>query len=269
MGFLGRCVTSSLLAGVALAISQRPSGETLIDVYFDEEGAPIVNTTQSNQRRRISGFGGQCLNFLHIPKTGGTSVESAVSTPWGVNDKALNCKDLGVGCLNAKNTPPEQRWRCCHLPDGSQCSVWHVPPHVDHQLQHSYAGCQTFCVVREPAARFRSQHSYKGGACDAGALKKAVDRKMELVKSKPYADDCHLVPQVDFWRNGEDCQHVIKQENLKEEMSALMAKFGMRAHFPAERKLGTNCEAPFDEESLDKLHRFYKADYKAFGYPLH
>lgn len=267
MGVVGRCVASGLLAGTALAISQRPATDALIDVYFDEEGVPLINSSISNQRRRMHGSRG-CLNFLHIPKTGGTSVEAAGNSPWGFNDRSLTCKDLGVGCLNGKNTPVDQRWRCCHLPDGSQCSVWHVPPHVDDLLEQSYAGCETFCVVREPVARFRSQHSYKNGECSTGALKWAVDKKMRQVQNKPYADDCHLIPQVDFWRNGKDCQHVIRQENLQQDLTKLMKKFGMRARFPSEHKLGTNCEAPFDQESLDKLHQFYKADYEAFGYSM-
>jgi hypothetical protein len=160
------------------------------------------------------------------------------------------------------------------MKDGSKCPVWHTPPSADVELENSYRPCETFCIVRNPAARFRSQFVWSAPQegvpepwCSTESLKKAVDEKLESLKTKPYQSACHYAPQTEYWHAGASCQHVVKQENFVKEFSALMHKFELG--FKLKRKhISTNCEADFDPESLRRLQEYYAADYAAFNYSL-
>jgi len=218
---------------------------------------------------------------LHIPKSAGTTIEDRRATnlwdrsDWGKEDETLHCKGM-------QKCPEKLPWRghdrCCPMEDGNMCSVWHVPPHLDAELEQKYAQCETFCVVRDPAARFRSEHMWSlrkevnltPPACSTESVSDAVHRKLLELDEQPYANDCHFIPQVEYWGNGQHCQHVLKQESLEADFSNLVARFGMKAKFRDSEnpQRGLSCQAPFDQRSLEKLQEHYAADYEAFGYSL-
>lgn len=271
--------------GLSRRLVKRPQ---TIDVLFDNEGVLVSLDTskwknamdKSRQRPWFMVLANEtdCLNFLHIPKSGGSTIEDKNATglkdgpEWGSKDETLQCTGM-------QPCPDDFPWlghrRCCPMEDGNVCSVWHVPPHMDKELEEHYAQCETFCVVRNPAERFRSQHVWNPAcmqqpaalhACSTESLSDAVDRKFQELENQPYADDCHLIPQVEYWRNGHSCQHILKLESLDADFSRLVERFGMKAeiHYPDNR--GVPCDAPFDERSLEKLQKHYAADYEAFGY---
>lgn len=288
LGAMLRPAVLALLAclrrGVGLQVDLR---EEPIQVTWDSEGDTVLLDADTGMRGRGGGTvsfsnGSHCLTFMHIPKTGGTFVESKKSSgaydhaPWGVHDTQLTCKGFGAQC--------PQPWtgtggRCCPMSDGNTCSVWHVPPSLDDELQVSYrhGGCDTFCVVREPSARFRSQHTWSSQfdrsvqqpACSTESLDKAVDYKLEQLKTTPYMDDCHLIPQAAYFSHRLGCKHVIKQEHFKEEFLQLMGQYGINVWVKqqAAPKLPTNCHANFSRRAMQKLHRYYSKDYKLLGYP--
>ena len=68
--------------------------------------------------------------FIHIPKTGGTSVETL---------------------LNASQAIIHRRHKAI-----AGASAWHLPPDVYEQLYHTEYMRPTFCVVREPRERLES-----------------------------------------------------------------------------------------------------------------
>lgn len=241
-------------------------------VTFDEEDDPITTSMRETSARLVTlGNGTHCLNFLHIPKTGGSSIEevgkskpddsldSVDAKQWGIRDLSLSCKGLG-------ECPFQGHSRCCPMTDGSRCSVWHVPPADDKILEKTYQRCETFCVVRDPVARFRSEHAYHRRPCTTQALGEAVNKTLRSLGATPAQADCHFIPQSRYHQNGRTCQHVMKQENFKEDFLALLAKFGISADIEMAHKFHTGCAALFDRESLDKLHEYYSADYAAFGY---
>jgi len=207
-----------------------------------------------------------CLNFMHIPKTAGSSIEAVgahSNKQWGINN-ALPCSTM-------QKCPSGFPWgshkQCCQMPDHSLCSVWHVPPVTDEVLQQSYAKCDTFCVVRDPLSRFRSQHVWSGGECTSNALTEATQTKLEELKTHMYQDDCHLVPQIQFveGENAALCQHKLKLENLDKDFETLMKQFAITAKMTVHRN-PASCAAAFDERSKAALRQFYAADYDAFGY---
>lgn len=138
-----------------------------------------------------------CLSFIHIPKTGGGSIElssllavnltlevqqtvwkcaktvsqrrkgtapgtaALLQRTWGMCDDQLRCQTT---MMNARNGT-------CHVPKtfGDQtaaafldghCSKWHVPPGLDSTLAASYNNCNTFCVVRDPIQRLLSEYNF-------------------------------------------------------------------------------------------------------------
>jgi hypothetical protein len=76
--------------------------------------------------------------FIHIPKTGGTSIEK-------------DC--LPHQCLIKKyNSKPKN-------PFGNQwLSPWHLPPDMLKEIykDNFYENASSFCVIRDPHERFRS-----------------------------------------------------------------------------------------------------------------
>lgn len=246
----------------------RPSTNSppVVHVSFDDDGEfTLVNTkpgvTKSFGTLRVFENATHCLNFLHIPKTAGTYVEyygkTTANRQWGKHDRALRCTNMTMNEMMG--------YPMCHMKDGSWCSIHHVPPKLDEVLQQSYAPCETFCTVRNPASRFRSQHMEAGGECTAEALKHSVDSKLEEVIKRPYMDVCHFVPQVEYWNEGRSCNHVLKQETFQADFSSLMQRFGLNVVMLPEQN-SKHCQAPFDESSLTKIQKHYAADYKAFGY---
>lgn len=286
-----RCIkalVSSMMITAAFGVSRRLKKDPqTFHVSFDQDGVPVsfdipngkVQAPAVLSASPVLTNGTHCLNFLHVPKSGGTTVEDRNATglkdgpDWGKQDETLHCKGM-------HSCPDVQPWRghtrCCPMEDGNICSVWHVPPSMDKELEKHYAQCETFCIVRDPAARFRSQHVWSlrkevnrtPPACSTESLSDAVDRKFHELEKQPYTDDCHFIPQVEYWRNGQGCQHVIKMENLEADFSRLVARFGMKAEFHNVENPQSNvhCDAAFDKKSSEKLQRHYAADYEAFGY---
>lgn len=261
-------------SGLSARTPPEASVEATVFVTFDKDERLGVDSrldSTSEGRTTMLSNGTHCLEFVHIPKTGGTTVEHVDHAKlydhgWGKVDASLTCD-------NMRTCPPFRPWnnhsRCCPMKDGSSCSVWHVPPAADHKLEEQYKRCETFCVVREPAARFRSQHAWGpggNGACTTEALREAVQAKLYSLRRTPYQDDCHLVPQVEFYNGGKTCQHVVKHDNFEEEFTALMARFGLKANISTEPLQYSGCHAAFDQESLQMLHEYYADDYATFGY---
>merc|ERR1712083_1288280 len=118
-----------------------------------------------------------------------------------------------------------------------------------------------------PAARFRSEQAFHGVNCTTQALREALRAKLNSLRATPMQDDCHYIPQSSYYQNGRSCQHLIKQENFKEDFQALLARFGFSADIEIKNRKVEGCDARFDQVSLDKLH-YYSADYAAFGYEL-
>lgn len=196
------------------------------------------------------------LQFIHIPKTGGTTVEkigarygarwSKEKTEWSPETHP----DCPMGC--------EGSWH--------PCSPWHLPLSVFRTRGES-GGVnslqQTFCVVRDPVQRAISQYSFqmqaeataasfivggKPGECTAEGLNAhihavlgqanmslaAVERSFPLMAAEDLGQartctscaavaDCHWLPQWLYVRD--TCDHVLRFENLQRDFGKLMKRF--------------------------------------------
>jgi len=196
------------------------------------------------------------LQFIHIPKTGGTTVEK-IGARYGnlwTKEKPEWAKvthpDCALGCLDS--------WQ--------SCSPWHLPL-ASFRARGESGGInslqETFCVVRDPAQRAISQFSFQlsadatpasfivnnqPGLCTAeslnshihavlGAANGSISRlegewpalSAETMGSArtcvncPAVADCHWLPQ---WLYVKDtCTHILRFENLENDFSELMKRF--------------------------------------------
>mmetsp|Transcript_35254 Transcript_35254/g.56705 ORF Transcript_35254/g.56705 Transcript_35254/m.56705 type:complete len:394 (+) Transcript_35254:119-1300(+) len=250
-----------------------------------------------------------CLSFIHIPKAGGSNVEGLIARAfgynqvvenpgdcismrkiekdvrfWGMCDDRLKCETKkGCGWSNAD---------CCYVnasfepqpPKNTgkdRCSFWHFPPSLDPLLASAYTkDCDAFCVVRDPVTRFLShwrwRHLGKTG-CSTEALEKYTKEKLELAKDKEILlEDCHFNTQVSYAFYGGNpaneriCRHIIKLENLREELPPLLKKYNLDKIKVGKSKsrASQGCDIKPTEETMRLIKEFYAEDFKAFGYPL-
>ena len=178
------------------------------------------------------------LAFIHIPKTGGTSIEEAgaqVGFSWGQHFN-----------FSATNT------------QSSACnSLYHVPPGMLET--HPYAAFDTFCAKRHPYTRAISQYLFYTVATDPGCQGKdpgvdcpgilsrvcnaaglnayidgvtarirggvlAIPGLLGPVDQSAETEDCHWLPQWMYIGDGgtELCKSVLRQENLQADWAVLL-----------------------------------------------
>jgi hypothetical protein len=260
---------------------QIPKNSDGIETPNDSNGIHV--RAQKTERAQYNGSS-KCLNFLHIPKTGGTTIEAVLGglerrpTPGHlvrlrkeeVCHRTRPCPNSFPGLGGRKRA----RSTCCHMPDGNACSPRHVPPSHEILSTVKFTKCETFCVVRHPMFRFRSEYGWSAAkygldACSSESMEIFAERYLPEAMDSPFTHDCHLIPQYEYVGRGGNthCQHVLKFENLTLEFNALMDKFGVEARLNGIHANGFPCHAEFTDKTKDAIERFYRFDYVAFGYP--
>lgn len=220
---------------------------------------------------RLWGKNGQCLSFIHIPKTAGTSIEDVGyyhSVSWGRYDLTNNL------CNHPAYRDPHDT-NDCYVKDTDEiCSVWHVPPSYDSKLLSHYQECETFCVVRNPAQRLVSQwqRHHHDDPCSLDAFRKFVNESFAISSSEPYTQDCHLLQQVEFVygdkRPGSSasvCQHMLRYENLESEFNDLMKEFDMNIKL-TEHSIASNCSIDLPADLLAVIKMQFYDDYHKLNY---
>ena len=132
------------------------------------------------------------LKFIHIPKTGGTSIENAAKNNnllWGRFDTSLK---------SYKNI-----------------SAWHCPQKIPHYC---------FCVIRNPFDRIISQfyHDNKNNDYNKKKLNNYIKVKISQFKNNKNINDNHFLHQYKFY---EKCDIIISFDNLENNVNKLMKMF--------------------------------------------
>ena len=202
---------------------------------------------------------GHCLRFMHIPKTGGTSIDAANMhqsvAPYGslmrdTYERIATARhfdgDIGDLYENSHRSPEAyafflmENGQFYHmLPENAsdQCEDLHTPPDRDPMIQEYYEKCETFCAIRNPLERFWSAYRMGAGKtidCHPDYIESFVKETLQEAKERPYENNCFLVPQVEFvygsrnWSHATQqyCTRFLHQENLTAEFDELMMEIG-------------------------------------------
>lgn len=246
--------------------------------------------------------GPRCLKYMHIPKTGGTSLESAnLHLPQGhrafdsfavpVYEAAttwLPGSAAEIFDMSHANPEAYAPWftRLNHtwvkMPDGNVCHNIHTPPAYDHRVAEYFSdNCTVFCAVREPLQRFLATYKFnRYGPCSVAGFENFVSFFMDFLKKQPFEHVCHWVPQVEFVYGAKSreasthqyCHRVLHQEHLNDEFAALMAEFGQDLKLKEYHNMFSSANCRIDLGAVSKatknaVYNYYRADYDAFGYP--
>ena len=177
--------------------------------------------------------------FIHIPKTGGVSVNACGLFPPG---KHYSIVDLWTGSI---------------LP----------------QFQGRYS----FAIVRNPYDRFVSAYTYllKGGRQYPSHLR-YQSMLQKYPNMDAVLDDLrflkhtilHFVEQTFFIANERGnilVDRMIRFENLKEELVTLHPGF---EHLPHRNATAREAKPPLTTEQKQKIAKAYRRDFKLLGYPV-
>eukprot|EP00747_Dinoflagellata_sp_TGD_P063744 gnl/TRDRNA2_/TRDRNA2_153589_c2_seq2.p1 gnl/TRDRNA2_/TRDRNA2_153589_c2~~gnl/TRDRNA2_/TRDRNA2_153589_c2_seq2.p1 ORF type:complete len:411 (-),score=46.72 gnl/TRDRNA2_/TRDRNA2_153589_c2_seq2:91-1323(-) len=226
----------------------------------------------------------KCLSFHHIPST----VTGLEYTPATKHSKTywIPRDELFDLCRHQVSREEKTSLSYCEFNDGgAKCNAWHVPPFYEPLIRDREKQCDTFCVVRHPATRFRSHYRHQGGwnrPCDVDSFTQFTKDELSKASVRPYRSDCHFVPQVEYVygpglhpKNPGDnprryCTHVLQYEDLKNQFDALLARYGIPGVLktPAYARDVDNmkCDIPISAEVQALIAKHFADDYKVFGY---
>ena len=198
---------------------------------------------------------GMRVLFVHIPKTGGSSIEAY----------------LRESSCNAD--PPRSKHSVLDVH-----ATWDVYQNWGH---FDY----TFTVIRDPLERFRSELLHLTG--DANHVKKIINffgyKKFEHVKNRWNIKDDHLLeflritndqprwignhvrPQCDFIKPNSNIETFLFPHSIKDVPKVLSTKFGIPVGRMPHRKPSKAMDKPsFSETQAKIIRQFYQQDYERF-----
>jgi hypothetical protein len=201
---------------------------------------------------------GRSVLFVHIPKTGGSTIEQLFTAAgWTMHLR------------ETRKTHPE-------LFNLYRCSPQHLHAAVLRDLFKVSQFDIILAMVRDPVARFRSEfahrHSGKIEATDADpdTVSAWAERVFARWAKNPYVLDNHLRPQRDFLLPRSE---IYRLEDGMETMAAeLNARFdlGFPTQVPhrlrSEKRGLPSSAVQVSPELRTRLRDFYAADYSTFGY---
>tara|TARA_A100001011_G_scaffold400701_2_gene517736 strand:+ start:4290 stop:4982 length:693 start_codon:yes stop_codon:yes gene_type:complete len=190
--------------------------------------------------------------YIHIPKTGGTSVE----------DSFLKA-GISVGRFAQKPKKLENTSKV-------KCSYWHIPPKY---LDLDFTNHITLTIIRKPFPRFFSEHNWQMRARRRKQVEDIDSWAIHIFNdSKKKYDflDCHSLPQSEylFDKNNKMVPNIIRLEYLEEDF----AKFKKKYNLPNIQMLHSNRSdlkvvngvRTMSKKTEAMVKDFYKKDFELF-----
>lgn len=194
---------------------------------------------------------GKKILFVHIPKTGGTSIEKAME---GISD--LNFCSRAI--LPFLRTPPE------HFTYQNICSLF-GEGYFDY----------VFTVVRNPYKRIESEYRMRALLAKERFftelptfpiwLEQTLD---QVMLDRGYCAN-HLRPQIEFI--GRNVNVFRYEEGLCGVVDRVSQETGIRLILPEKRYLDSNgcvVESGWTSHSIHLVNKFYADDFDAFSYEM-
>jgi len=223
------------------------------------------------------------LDFVHIAKTGGTSLENFglhhLRKKWGRKKR-----------FKVRGRVKTDEGMSCRFP-------WHVPPRLFKYK--AYPLRWSFCAIRNPFTRVVSEfnfHQLHGGNPGNGGVKfydqyeLSADGLNEWIQwvfkfyakpKKKFIYDCHLIPQSEFifdFDGSRTCHFILKLENIDHDFEEFSKIFnfhdlyvennGLSHDNHSKKKLDKKITADdISEENKKFLREFYKDDFALYDSP--
>ena len=198
------------------------------------------------------------LKFIHITKTGGTSIENLgrkFNINWGRFDL-----DVTENYATLKNIP-----------------FWHKPLYLFSK--YPYLNNDVFLIVRNPYERIISEFhcnyfGYNGCKCRKVKINNKDEfnnfiREKILTESLIKTSNGHWLPQHIYLRNLKNKVNILKYENLKEDFENLMLKYKLdlvlNLHDNKSKK-NFNIN-DLDIITISMINKIYHKDFVVFNYP--
>lgn len=215
------------------------------------------------------------LEFIHIPKTGGTTIEN-VAKENGVHWGRFKHNKLQDARLDP---PPKQV--CTDTP-----YIWHVAPrHLN--ADNPYSKHDTFCVIRDPLERMVSEYNWlwdskhknnkttvdENEYFTANKLNDWIKYHIDHQSHLTGGEGCHHQPQYNYVYddNGNiTCDYPLDFANLTQSFNALMDKHNELKSIkmlPTRRDNQSNHRLSVKDisnENLVKLKRIYQKDIELY-----
>lgn len=193
---------------------------------------------------------GRRVLFVHIPKTGGTSIEEAMEA---VGPLRLCARAIP----KALKVPPE------HL----------TYPDLESLLGDDYFD-YAFTVVRDPYARLESEYRMRSILSSQGlwgAMPRFsiwLDNALETVRRDRSHLANHFRPQVDFL--GKAVKAFRYEDSLEAAVSEVGRATGLSLRLPGVRRLDGASFAGvirWQAHDVQRVNDFYRDDFETLGYP--
>ena len=263
--------TSSLSSGYGVGVVD--------DVKEEEIAAPALGAAAAAaaEGAGTASAGTRAPVFIHIPKTGGTTVEMSAAA-----------HGVMLGMCASDYLPA--------IAGVSNCSRWHQPPLTPRATTIR----DSFCITRNPFARLLSEYNYlfrDAATCEhfktwtnehvnallRNKMLKCLEANPDHAACKerdfgdfgppPFFEDCHLLPQTLYTSS---CETVLAYERWDEEVVpwvqfvAGVSLTKTSAHSSAEaqtsKKVDVSCWKQMDPAIVQKFLQAYASDFKNFGY---
>jgi hypothetical protein len=187
------------------------------------------------------------VHFLHIPKTGGSSLENALFR----NNVSVSTHRW----QQIEREPPYD------IMSDFNCSSWHIPP--TSTLPNS------FTFVREPLDRLESEFKdcfrVRNPTCarysmDSPGFEKWVKEILSRAAAQPDINDCHIIPQ---WKFAEKTTFIIPFTCLKQLSTwSMIGKFyGLKDLQHSRERAQAKPLGVVSPEVVQLVHEFYSTDY--------
>jgi hypothetical protein len=186
---------------------------------------------------------GKDVIFIHIPKTGGTSVNGILMRH-------------GRRFLHYTEKIP-----------GLRVSPQHFHAEILSSLLHGYSVDYLFSVVRNPIDRLRSEYRMRVKTNSASGM--SFDRwwadNSRKYETNPFHLDNHLRPQVEFILDG--CEIFKLEDGLNLAMDRVFMRIGLTEMPPHNHvRKGDTVDIQMSAETVESVLSFYRADFEAFSY---
>jgi hypothetical protein len=238
------------------------------------------------------------LMFLHIPKTGGSSIESSAAKgghSWGY----CLFQQGNTGDKQSYYCPPNKR-KVPRLRGNQGHAWWHYPvQYLPMDAKRLYENATLFAVVRNPYSRAVSEYYYACGFrrytfgyninSPAYMNRQIASKLQEFMKcptgknsSCPFLANGHFIPQYDYLfdddnnNNGREqiVTHVLHMENLQHEFEELMNAYGLNVNLTSSRathnrkKSATLGVDDLTTDTIDLINKVYAKDFEIGGYKM-